>query len=51
MDEVQSRNAVELADAIDELVWDVNRVAHRLVGHGLARSWKMNGVWVFVRVA
>ncbi|WP_037112642.1 DUF6527 family protein [Pseudorhizobium marinum] len=49
MDEVQPRNAVELADAIDELVWDVNRVANRLVGRGLARSWKINGGWVFVR--
>lgn len=51
MDEVQPRNAVELADAIDELVWDVNRVGHRLVGQGLARSWKVNGGWVFVRIA
>lgn len=51
MDEVQPRNAVELADAIDELVWDVNRVANRLVGRGLARSWKINGGWVFVRAA
>lgn len=51
MDEVQPRNAVELADAIDELIWDVSRVANRLVGHGLARSWKINGGWVFVRVA
>lgn len=51
MDEVQPRNAVELADAIEELVWDVSRVANRLVGRGLARSWKINGGWVFVRVA
>lgn len=51
MDEVQPRNAVELADAIDELVWDVTRVANRLVGSGLARSWKINGGWVFVRAA
>ncbi|MDH2089938.1 DUF6527 family protein [Rhizobium pusense] len=50
MDEVQPRNAVELADAIEELVWDVSRVANRLVGRGLARSWKINGGWVFVRV-
>lgn len=49
MDEVQPRNTVELADAIDELVWEVNRVAGRLVGRGLARSWKINGGWVFVR--
>lgn len=50
MDEVQPRNAVELADAIDELVWDVNRAAGRLVARGLARSWKINTGWVFVRV-
>lgn len=49
MDEVQPRSAVELADAIDELVWDVNRVAGRLVGRGLAQSRKINGGWVFVR--
>lgn len=51
MDEVQPRNAVELADVIDELVWDVNRVANRLVDRGLARSWRINGGWVFVRAA
>lgn len=51
MDEVQSRTAVDLAGIIDELVWDVNRVANRLVRHGLARSWKNNGEWVFVRAA
>lgn len=51
MDEVQPRNAVELADAIDELVWDVNRAAGRLVGQGFARSWKIKGGWVFVRAA
>lgn len=51
MDEVQPRNAVELADSVDELVWDVNRVANRLVGRGLARSWKISGGWVFVRAA
>lgn len=51
MDEVQPRNAVELADAIDELVWDVNCVANRLTARGLARSWKINGGLVFVRVA
>ena len=49
MDDVQPRNAVELADAIDELVWDVNRAAGRLVAHGLARSWKIIGGWVFLR--
>lgn len=49
MDEVQPRSAVELADAIDELVWDVNRVASRLVGRGFARSRKINGGWMFVR--
>lgn len=43
MEEVQPRNAVELADAIDELVRDVNRVANRLVDRGLARSWKVSG--------
>lgn len=51
MDEVQPRNAAELADSIDELVWDVNRAAGRLVGRGLARSWKIKGGWVFVRAA
>ena len=49
MDDVQPRSALELADAIDELVWDVNRVASRLVGRGLARSRKINGGWMFVR--
>lgn len=49
MDEVQPRSAVELADAIDELVWDVNRVANRLAARGLAHCWKINGGWVFVR--
>ncbi|MDP9632433.1 UNVERIFIED_ORG: hypothetical protein J2W85_004518 [Ensifer adhaerens] len=50
MDEVHPRNAVEIADAIDELVWDVNRAAGRLVERGLARSWKVNSGWVFVRL-
>lgn len=50
MDEVEPRNAVVIADAVDELVWDVNRAASRLVGLGLARSWKIDGGWVFVRV-
>jgi len=49
IDEIQPRNAVELADAINELVWDVNRAARQLVGQGLARSWKIKGMWVFVR--
>jgi len=51
MDEVQPRSAVELADAIDELVWDVNRVAGRLVGRGLARSIRIDGGWMFARIA
>jgi len=42
---------VELADAINELVWDVNRAAGQLIGQGLARSWKIKGMWVFVRTA
>ncbi|RJF90316.1 DUF6527 family protein [Sphingomonas cavernae] len=49
MDPIEPRNAVEMADAIDELVWDVNRAADRLVSRGLARSRKENGVWVFTR--
>jgi hypothetical protein len=50
MDKVEPRSAVQLADEIDELVWDVNRVAGRLVGRGLARSWKIDGGYVFVRL-
>lgn len=50
MDEDEPRSAVQLADTIDELVWDVNRVAGRLVGRGLARSWKIDGNYVFVRL-
>jgi len=45
----QPRSAVEIADAIDELVWDANRVANRLAQRGLVRSWKSDGGWVFVR--
>lgn len=51
MDTVQPRSAVELADSIDGLVWDVSRVATCLVGRGLARSWKIGGGWVFVRAS
>ena len=49
--DIQPRSAVEIADAIDELVWDVNRAAVRLVGRGLARSWKIDGGWFFARPA
>ncbi|WP_452033983.1 DUF6527 family protein [Azospirillum palustre] len=49
MDPVTPRNAVEIADAINELVWEVNRVANRLVIQGLACSWKVNGEWAFTR--
>ena len=48
MDLVDPRGAVEIADAIGDLVWDANRAANRLVGRGLARSWKIDGGWVFV---
>jgi len=51
MDVEEPRNAVELADAIDELFWDVNRAANRLVRRGAARSWKVKGQWVFTRLA
>lgn len=51
MDEVQPRNAVEIADAIKELIWDVDRVANRLVARGFARSWRTDGEWMFVRSA
>ena len=51
MDRATPRSVAEMADAIDELVWDVNRVAGRLVQHGLARTWKADGGWVFVRIA
>lgn len=47
MDPIVPRSAIEMADAIDELVWDVNRAAKRLVSRGFARSWKENGGWVF----
>lgn len=49
MDPVTPRNAVEIADAINELVWEVNRAANRLVGRGMAYSWKVDGGWVFTR--
>jgi hypothetical protein len=49
LDETQPRSAVELADAINELVWDVNRAAGKLLRRGLSRSWKTEGGWVFVR--
>lgn len=51
MDAVQPRSAVELADIIEGLVWDVNRVATRLAVLGLARSWKIKGALVFVRAS
>jgi hypothetical protein len=38
-----------IAYALDELVLDVNRAANRLVGRGLARSWKEDGTWFFIR--
>lgn len=50
MDVENPRSAVQLADAIDELVWDVNRAANRLVRRGAARSWKVEGQWVFTRL-
>lgn len=51
MDMVEPRDAVELADAVGELVWDANRAATRLVRRGFARSEKIDGRWVFVRLA
>ena len=50
MDEAEPRTAVALADAIDELVYDVDRVARRLASAGTARTWKRDGSTVFVRV-
>ena len=49
MDATIPPTAEAMADAIDEIVWDVNRAANRLVGKGLARSWKQDGTWYFVR--
>lgn len=49
MDVEEPRSAVQLADTIDELVWDANRAANRLVRCGAARSWKIGGQWVFTR--
>jgi hypothetical protein len=49
MDTVEPRSAVEMADAVDELVYDVNRAANRLVNLGLARSKKGARGWAFVR--
>ena len=51
MDVEKARSAVQLADAIDELVWDANRAANRLVRRGAAKSWKVEGQWVFTRSA
>ena len=51
MDIEKPRSAVQLADAIDELVWDANRAANRLVRRGVARSWKVGSQWVFTRLA
>lgn len=41
--------ATAIAVAVNEIVWDVNRAANRLVARGLARSWKEDGTWFFVR--
>lgn len=51
MNVAEPRNVVQLADAIDELVWDVNRAANRLVRGGVARSCKIDDQWVFTRTA
>lgn len=49
MDVSTPLTAEVIAYAIDELVYDVNRAANRLVGYGLARSWKESHTWFFVR--
>lgn len=49
MDVSTPLTAEAIAYAIDELVYDVNRAANRLVGYGLARSWKVSHNWFFVR--
>lgn len=49
MDVSMPLTAEAIAFAIDEIVWDVNRAANRLVGRALARSWKKDGTWFFVR--
>lgn len=49
MDVEEPHSVVQLADIIDELVWDVNRAANRLVRRGVARTWKVDGQWVFSR--
>lgn len=51
MDVAEPRNVVQLADAIDELVWDVDRAANRLVRRGAAKSCKIDGQLVFTRSA
>lgn len=50
MDVSTPLTAAAIADAIDEIVWDVNRAANRLVHRGLARSWNEDATWFFVRV-
>ena len=49
MNETEPRTALALADATDELLYDVDRAARRLVTAGVARSWKRDGSAVFVR--
>ena len=49
MDAAIPLTAEAIADAIDEIFWDVSRAANRLVGKGLARSWKQDGTWYFLR--
>lgn len=49
MGEHEPRNAEELAEVVDEMVWDVARAARALVAAGRAQSWKVDGTPVFVR--
>lgn len=49
MDIAVPRTAEAIAHRIDEIVYDVNRAAHRLASIGLARCWKSKGIWHFVR--
>lgn len=50
MDEAEPRDAERLAEALEELVWDVGRAARALVAAKRARSRKVGGTVVFTRV-
>jgi len=47
----EPRAAITIAEVIDELVWDVDRAARRLVGRGLAGVSREDGAWLFYRAA